>query len=355
MKTPLISIIVPCYNVEQYLPQCIESVINQTYQNWELILVDDGSSDNSGKICDEYAAKDNRIIVIHQENAGVSAARNRALEIARGEWITFIDSDDWFEKNAFDIFNNAIKEHDCERYIFNRYTINNGVCLPISHLQPSKLIRKGKDLKWFKLDMLFPYYDQITNNVITGGIRGVNCSLYKAKVIKDNNIRFDTNIKIGEDAIFNFDVITHSKTVMLSDIIVGNYRVNSNSVMHSYTADILNINEFTINGFYSRVANKLTDKDYKRAFLGMIAECIFRSMKLYLLHPNNKKNIRERIIELKGWINNPIVENSLKDVELDYLPVGKKQIMWSIKNNQYLLGGILGKLAILYLKKKKEI
>ena len=87
----------------------------------------------------------------------------------------------------------------------------------------------------------------------------------------------------------------------------------------------------------------------------MIAECIFRSMKLYLLHPNNKKNIRERIIELKGWINNPIVENSLKDVELDYLPVGKKQIMWSIKNNQYLLGGILGKLAILYLKKKKEI
>ena len=76
------------------------------------------------------------------------------MEIARGEWITFIDSDDWFEKNAFDIFNNAIKEHDCERYIFNRYTINNGVCLPISHLQPSKLIRKGKDLKWFKLDML---------------------------------------------------------------------------------------------------------------------------------------------------------------------------------------------------------
>lgn len=92
---PLVSIIIPVYNVEQYLPKCLESVIGQTYKNIEIFLVDDGSTDNSGMICDMYAQNDNRIIVKHQSNAGVSAARNWALNQAQGEYILFIDSDDW--------------------------------------------------------------------------------------------------------------------------------------------------------------------------------------------------------------------------------------------------------------------
>lgn len=93
----LITVIVPVYNVEPYLRQCLDSVVNQTYQNIEIILVDDGSPDHCGEICDEYARNDSRIIVIHQENAGLSAARNAALDIARGEYFMFVDSDDWVE------------------------------------------------------------------------------------------------------------------------------------------------------------------------------------------------------------------------------------------------------------------
>ena len=106
----LISVIIPVYNVEKYLPECIESVLKQTHTNLEIILVDDGSPDNSPQICDEYAQKDSRIKVIHKENGGVSSARNEGLKIAKGEWISFIDADDWVEKNFCEILlNKAVK------------------------------------------------------------------------------------------------------------------------------------------------------------------------------------------------------------------------------------------------------
>ena len=92
---PAVSIIVPVYNTERFLNRCIDSVLAQTYSDWELLLVDDGSTDSSGSICDEYATQDSRIRVFHKENGGVSSARNLGLDYARGEWITFVDSDDY--------------------------------------------------------------------------------------------------------------------------------------------------------------------------------------------------------------------------------------------------------------------
>lgn len=99
MRKPLVTIIVPCYKVEQYLPVCIESILNQTYANWELILVDDGSPDRCGAICDQYAAENNRIRVIHKANGGLSSARNAGLDIMHGEYVSFLDSDDFWHKD----------------------------------------------------------------------------------------------------------------------------------------------------------------------------------------------------------------------------------------------------------------
>ena len=108
----LISIIVPVYKVEKYIHRCVDSVINQTYKNIEIILVDDGSPDNCGRICDEYAAKDSRIKVIHKPNGGLSDARNCGIEAADGEWLMFIDSDDWIESNmAETLLNIAINNN----------------------------------------------------------------------------------------------------------------------------------------------------------------------------------------------------------------------------------------------------
>lgn len=107
MTDKKVSVIVPVYKVEKYLEQCIDSIIGQTYQNLEIILVDDGSPDNCGRICDEYAATDDRIKVIHQENGGLSAARNAGLDIATGDYIAFVDSDDWILPNAIERMHRA--------------------------------------------------------------------------------------------------------------------------------------------------------------------------------------------------------------------------------------------------------
>ncbi|MCZ6161767.1 glycosyltransferase family 2 protein [Campylobacter ureolyticus] len=112
MSNPLISVVVPVYNVEKYLKKCIQSIIDQTYKNLEIILVDDGSNDNSGKICDEFAQKDNRIKVIHKINGGQADARNKALDIMNGEWVVFVDSDDFIEKfHIGNLYFQAIKNN----------------------------------------------------------------------------------------------------------------------------------------------------------------------------------------------------------------------------------------------------
>lgn len=108
LTSPKISIIVPVYKVEQYLRRCLDSIVAQTFTDWECILIDDGSPDNSGVICDEYVAKDNRFHVIHKENKGVSAARNAGLDAARGEWIGFVDSDDWIEPKTYETALNSV-------------------------------------------------------------------------------------------------------------------------------------------------------------------------------------------------------------------------------------------------------
>ena len=125
-----ISVIIPVYNVEKYLKRCLDSVINQTYKNLEIILIDDGSTDKSGNICDEYAAKDKRIIVIHKENGGLSDARNKGLDICTGDYISFIDSDDWIENGFYEYVVNNVKDNDL--LIFDYYITN------------------GKNSKWIK-------------------------------------------------------------------------------------------------------------------------------------------------------------------------------------------------------------
>ena len=123
----LISVIVPVYNVEKYIKKCLDSIIYQTYKNIEIILVDDGSTDNSGIICDVYKERDKRIKVIHKKNNGVSAARNTGIENANGKWISFVDSDDWIDKNYFEILISKIYNNDidCILCCYNRVVKNN--------------------------------------------------------------------------------------------------------------------------------------------------------------------------------------------------------------------------------------
>lgn len=209
MNTPKISVIVPVYNVEQYLSRCIDSILAQTFIDFELLLIDDGSKDNSGNICDKYAEKDHRIRVFHKENGGVSSARNIGIDNARGEWIYFSDSDDYVHR---DIFYKLIEPLHNQKFNLIIFSFING-----------------------KTDVVFP---NKANNLIET-IKELNdrpyCScgylwhkIFKKELIKE--LRFDTNLSYGEDAVFFFDYLTQVNTkIYFSSQIGYTYTTNIQS------------------------------------------------------------------------------------------------------------------------------
>lgn len=200
-NTPKISIIVPVYNVEQYLPRCIDSILNQSFADFELLLIDDGSKDKSGTICDEYAAKDSRIRVFHKKNGGVSSARNTGLDNARGEWLSFIDGDDEITEGYFDIR----QEHEGVDVIIKPYCVEHADGRVTCHNNELSILT-GKD-------KIFRYYVQKRNNALWD------------KIIKRKTVgtkRFNTNVSIGEDFLFFLSVLPNVKSIAFDD--TGSYR-----------------------------------------------------------------------------------------------------------------------------------
>ena len=178
----MISIIIPVYNAEKTLKECVDSILTQSYRNFELILVDDGSKDTSPKICDEYASQDKRIIVIHKQNGGVSSARNTGLNIAKGEWITFIDADDYITEGYFDDVEKATEDILFKKYLWLRKD---------GPHQGTNIEKRTVSLKAF-----------LSEYITDSSIRSPWSKFYKKNII--GNLRFLTDMKIGEDVQFVF-------------------------------------------------------------------------------------------------------------------------------------------------------
>ena len=187
MMKPVISVIIPVYNVEKYIRQCVDSVLEQSYKDFELILVDDGSPDNCPRICDEYARKDSRVHVIHQMNSGVSAARNKGIEHAKGEWISFIDSDDWVDIDYLEKF--ELDKDDADLIIQGLEYYDNRNGQYFKQIKVADCILSGTDSKKLVAD----------NNVLGSGYPVAKA--YR-KFIIDKGVRFDTSISYHEDHIF---------------------------------------------------------------------------------------------------------------------------------------------------------
>lgn len=210
-----ISIIIPVYNVENYIQQSVDSVLNQTYKNLEIILVDDGSKDSSGKICDEYKNIDTRIKVIHKKNGGLSSARNAGIESATGKYIMFLDSDDFLENNACELLYNAIETTDTEYVMGNYiYTTYDG----------KKWDSPMFDVKE-NFEVTITDYEKsffVMNSVVWNKI-------FKTDFIQKNKLRFIEGA-LAEDAIFTSFLYTHTdKGYFIKDIIL-NYRQNKENV-----------------------------------------------------------------------------------------------------------------------------
>ena len=206
MNNPLISVIIPVCNVEKYLTKCLNSVIAQTYKNLEIILIDDGSIDTSGKICDKYAIKDKRVLVIHKTNRNVAATRNVGLEMAHGEYITFVDSDDYLEPDMYEyLYNLVIK--DKAAFSMCNVCSDEGYYSKMQIKQPYQLITITEIFQ-------FNIWVYLWNK------------LYRKDFI--SRLRFNTTTTTGSDTLFNFELAKSKASVALGNQPKYHYRINQN-------------------------------------------------------------------------------------------------------------------------------
>ena len=276
-----ISIIVPVYNASSYLDECLHSITMQNYQDIEIICIDDGSTDNSLAILKEWEAKDSRIHIFQQQNNGPSAARNKGLKFARGEYITFVDADDMVKKGIYATSMKLIQKNNLDVFSFAIESYPSGNIRKTSFpmgtvLNPIQLFSSNHHIQ--------------SENALCFSVRYI----FRSSIIKDNNIIFNESIHYGEDMIFNIDIVCHSQRIMISDEPLYLYRRNSSSAMSlpykpklkdsltkAYNIKFEQINKYHIDGqgFYKDDIAKY----YIKEFLPMLIRNEF--------HRPDKKNL----------------------------------------------------------------
>lgn len=195
---PIVSIIVPVFNAEKFLRRCVDSILSQEYTDFELILVNDGSKDSSGAICDEYAEQDSRVRVIHKENTGVSDSRNQAIAMAQGIYLQFLDSDDWMTPDATKLLVRAATENNCDMVIADFYRVIGDRLSPKGDIEEEGVLTREEFAAHMMENPADFYYGVLWNK------------LYRRDIVEKHHLRMDTDINWCEDFMFNLEYIRHA-------------------------------------------------------------------------------------------------------------------------------------------------
>lgn len=231
----MISVIIPVYKAEPHLRRCVDSVLAQTYRDFELILVDDGSPDNCGVMCDEYGKKDRRVRVLHKENGGVSAARNAGLDAAEGKFISFVDSDDWLHPQMLELLMKAVEESDADAVTISNIWVKDEYVTPVKYDydQISKRVLSGTIIKERMYDCL---YEHSMRGFLSCGLWGMYCAAAY------DGVRFDENIANNEDMEIALRLNLGVNRVVHMDVPLYYYYTGNESA----TRTALNSNQLTM-------------------------------------------------------------------------------------------------------------
>lgn len=311
-QEPMLSVIVPVYKTEAYLPECIESILNQTYENFELILIDDGSPDSCPAICDTYAKKDPRIIVIHKENGGVSSARNEGIRQSRGKYLIFVDSDDYLENRMFEVMlrgSGAGVDCICAsiRYVYQDVSRNTDCPLPSASIEMSEEMNH--------------YFGQIQDNY---GFSAPYAKLYKRDLILEKKLEFDQNFSILEDGIFVSSYLKHCRRCMfLSDILYNYRQAEEESLMKRFhqNADMALLAYYEQTKWVKEILDEENKKrfDYRvcSLFISFVMQIYYRSALTFL----EKYRLLKRYAAVGKTVvcRNVIIDFALKHRILQFL------------------------------------
>lgn len=332
---PLISVIVPVYNVENYLSQCVDSLLKQTFANIEIILVDDGSTDKSPNICDMYSLKYDNIKVIHKKNGGLGSARNEGLKNANGIYVGFVDSDDYVSEKMYETLFLMIENYkaDCAFCEFTRFW-DNDIEINNNSKNEIKLYSDNDILNEYLLNRIgLESYEK--EDCSYGA--SVAVGLFKKSIILSNSISFVSERKIiSEDMIFDIEFIPQCKRIVHTNEILYYYRFNPNSLTTNYLPDRFEKNVSLYFEMDSRLETIYCNDIYKerldRYFLKITRIALIEEMNH--VHINGWKNMIRNIDRITC---NKKLEIILKTYPLKNLPIKQKLFFYALKHKNYLL------------------
>lgn len=311
-----VSIIIPVYNAEQYLDRCIQSILAQSYGDIEVLLINDGSTDNSKQICNDYADRDYRIKAVHQKNRGVSSARNHGIKLARGKYVTFVDGDDWLENGAIENMTNLMEEFrtDSVRTRCNIVAANSIKAL-------SEDVASGKyEEKNLK---------HLQYVAATGGMHCYSWLLMiKADLLKRHKIIFPVGVSMMEDAWFYQDMLKQIDSIYISNCITYNYMVNYQGASRSTDGFLEKI------GSILRVNQYITNFDFhedQKCHINAVHISIITSMLMVRADRASSKEIREMLHII---VDSPKVKALYDDSHIAILTMYQRIASWAMVNNK---------------------
>ncbi|MDA3077966.1 glycosyltransferase family 2 protein [Campylobacter sp. JMF_06 NA1] len=286
-ENQLISIVIPVYNVEKYLKECLDSVTNQTYKNLEIILIDDGSTDSSGKMCDEFIKKDNRIRVIHKQNGGLSSARNAGLDVMQGEYLAFVDSDDMIDETYIETLYDMIKKYNTKISMvsFEKFTDTEY----IQEIKQQNL--NNKTIQAFNIEEFFKNYLISKTNFHNFNWR----CLYHKSIFK--NLRFPIGI-LFEDVAIYFDVFSNQDTMYISNKKLYFYRQNRpGAITHS-----INKKYFAVLEVYKNFTDNIVKKYPNLKKEANLKMCISNLMLAKMVMKDKSNEFKYKLDEYHKYI-----------------------------------------------------
>lgn len=314
MISPKISVIIPVYNVEKYLRKCLDTIILQTYTNLEIICINDGSTDSSEQILNEYEQNDSRVIVVNQENSGQSAARNKGLEIATGDYISFIDSDDWVSLSLYQKFIDSLNSlnSSVDIYLFNAQM--HPIKLSLLDISEKNMF----NIKKWKIqnDKLLYSVDDCSNP-FDANMSACN-KIYKKSYLDSLNLKFEENL-IFEDKVFHFESFLRTKKIYINNEPLYHYRQHSDSTMHTIKNNVFDVFKVVLMIEKALLDSETYEKN-KYAFFQF-----FLRHFVYLLFASTSSDKEKLYIQAKEFLMNfeknnlePKIFNRLKGIETYY-------------------------------------
>lgn len=326
-ECPFLSIIIPVYNVERYLAECLESLKNQSFSDFEVILIDDGSPDKCGEICDRFAEHDQRFAVIHQINSGVCAARNNGLSRARGEWVLFVDSDDILPADTCQIYYDLAQETQADilwgygQLLQDNKLIDNRIFAENFHITEKKKIDQFVRLM---LDWKTSPVKRIGGNINVCWNRAM-----RRRMLIDNHILFNGDVgHMSEDMLFNLYVFYHAQSVAYVDRCVYRYRMVRESAANSLMKGGFQWNDALFAAVFAFIESTNysdEEKDFVyRACNHLILERFRRVVDNYVFFADEKNVMKRRYAELKENLGKSVYQNAIRNIDFSTLGLSAK-------------------------------